>query len=366
MSEPVIRCGIIGCGNIAREIHIPGLLRAEGARITAICDENPDRLEQTRLELGLDADAAFTDYTNMLDSGLVDAVTIITPNHLHIAPAMAAAERGIPFACEKPLSLDAERAKPLYDLVRETGLKTMICFSYRFKKAARYARDLIAEGRIGTVRHVYVRYLQSWGNPEKDVPRVWRFDRALCGSGALGDLGSHMLDLVRFLTGEEYTRFTAQNGTLVKTRRSVDPAKNGAHEAVDVDDYAHFFAETTGGIAASFEISRNAFGRGNFQHIEIYGDRGALIYELEGDDWLEICEGADEGSHTFRRLDIPEQYHVSQMQCFIDLLRGDESGLCAAVADGYENMLELDAIIRSSDKGITVIHKQQQPHHTPT
>ena len=359
MNETIIRYGIIGCGNIARGVHIPGIQNAIGAEITAICDADPTRLEQTRQTLGLPPEAAFTDYLALLNSGLVDAVSVTTPNHMHIAPAMAAAERGIPFACEKPLSVDAESAKPLLDLVEKTGLKTMVCFSYRFKKAARYARDLIAEGRIGTVRHMYVRYLQSWGNPEKDCPRVWRFDRASSGSGTLADLGSHMLDLVRFLTGEEYERFTAQNGTFVYDRRSIDPAKNGAREAVDVDDYAHYFAQTTGGIAASFEISRNAFGRGNFQHIEIYGDKGAMIYELEDDDFLEICEGTDEGSHTFRRLEIPEKYHVSQMQCFIDRLNGSEAGLCATVADGYEDMLELDEIIRSSEEGITVKHMQQ-------
>ncbi len=359
MSEQIIRYGIIGCGNIARGVHIPGIQAASGVEITAICDSDPKRLEQTRLSLGLAPDATFTDYIAMLDSGLVDAVSITTPNHLHIPAAMAAAQRGIPFACEKPLSVDAESAKPLYDLVNKTGTKNMVCFSYRFKKAARYARDLIAGGRIGKIRHIYVRYLQSWGNPEKDCPRVWRFDRAASGSGTLADLGSHMLDLVRFLTDEEYTRFTAQNGTFVLDRRSMDPSKDGVREPVDVDDYAHYFAQTTGGIAASFEISRNAFGRGNFQHIEIYGDRGALIYELEDDDSLEICEGADENSHTFRRLEIPQKYRVSQMQCFIDRLRGDEYGLGATVADGYENMLELDEIIRSSEEGITVNHMQQ-------
>ncbi len=359
MSEQIIRYGIIGCGSIARGVHIPGIQAAAGAEITAICDTDPARLEQTRSSLGLPPEAAFTDYEALLDSGLVDAVSVTTPNNLHIPAAMAAAERGIPFACEKPLSVDAPTAKPLYDLVMKTGVKNMVCFSYRFKKAARYARDLIAEGRIGTVRHIYVRYLQGWGNPEKDCPRVWRFDRAASGSGTLADLGSHMLDLVRFLTGEEYTRFTAQNGTFVHDRRSTDPEKQGQREPVDVDDYAHYFANTTGGIAASFEISRNAFGRGNFQHIEIYGDRGALTYELEDDDFLEICEGADEGSHIYRRLEIPPKYHVSQMQCFIDRLRGDEYGLAATVADGYEDMLELDEIIRSSDEGITVIHKQQ-------
>ena len=359
MSEQIIRYGIIGCGSIARGVHIPGIQAASGAEITAVCDADPERLEQTRKSLGLPPEAAFTDYIAMLDSGLVDAVSVTTPNNVHVPIAMAAAERGIPFACEKPLSVDAPTAKPLYDLVMRTGLKNMVCFSYRFKKAARYARDLIAEGRIGKIRHIYVRYLQGWGNPEKDCARVWRFDRAASGSGTLADLGSHMLDLVRFLTGEEYTRFTAQNGTFVFDRRSVDPAKNGKREPVDVDDYAHYFAETADGIAASFEISRNAFGRGNFQHIEIYGDRGALTYELEDDDTLEICEGADEGSHTFRRLEIPQKYHVSQMQCFIDRLHGDETGLAATVADGYEDMLELDEIIRSSDEGIAVKHIQQ-------
>ncbi len=359
MCNKTIRYGFIGCGNITREIHIPGIQNADGVIITAICDTDPVRLEQTRLSLGLPLQAAFSDYEALLDSGLVDAVSITTPNDSHIPTAMAAAVRGISFACEKPLSVDAPSAKPLVDLVNKTGLKAMICYSYRFKKAARYARDLIADGRIGTVRHIYVRYLQSWGNPEKDVPRVWRFDRAASGSGALADLGSHMLDLVRFLTDDEYTCFTAQNGTLVPERRSVDPAKNGIREPVDVDDYAHFFAQTEGGIAASFEISRNAFGRGNFQHIEIYGDRGALIYELEDDDSLQICEGSDEGSHTFRTAEIPDKYRVSQMQCFIDRLRGDEYGLAATVSDGYEGMLALDEIIRSSDEGHCVKHMRQ-------
>lgn len=356
MIVSVIRFGIIGCGNIAHDVHIPGILAARDTVITAIADPNPDRLEKTRVLLGLPPDAAFADETALLDSGLVDAVTICTPNLHHVPTAISAVRRGIAFACEKPLSVDAPTAKPLVDLVQQTGVKAMICYSYRFKKAARYARDLLACGRIGTIRHIYVRYLQSWGNPEKDCPRVWRFDRAASGSGTLADLGSHMLDLVRFLTQQEYTCFTAQNGTFVHERRSADPAKNGAPEAVDVDDYAHFFAQTTGGIAASFEISRNAFGRGNYQQIEIYGDRGALIYTLDGDDTLSICEGADEISHRFRQMEIPETYNVSQMQCFVDRMRGDESGLGATVSDAYEGMCAMDEIIRSSECGITVKH----------
>ena len=124
MNEQIIRYGIIGCGNIARGVHIPGIQHAKGAEITAICDANPERLEQTRQSLGLPPEAAFTDYEALLDSGLVDAVSVTTPNNMHIPAAMAAAERGIPFACEKPLSVDAPTAKPLYDLVMQTGLKT--------------------------------------------------------------------------------------------------------------------------------------------------------------------------------------------------------------------------------------------------
>ena len=357
-NETPIRYGIIGLGGIARGVHIPGILHSPDACLAAVCDANPEKLEAAKKDYGLSDAQCFSDYRDMLASGLIDAVSICTPNNVHIPAAMEAVKNHIPFACEKPLSVDAPTAKPLLDAVNASGLKNMVCFSYRFKKAARYARDLIAAGRIGKIRHVYTRYLQGWGNPEKDCPRVWRFDHAASGSGTLADLGSHMLDLVRFLTQEEYTSFTAQNGTFLFERRSADPAKNGAPEPVDVDDYAHYFASTESGIAASFEISRNAFGRGNFQHIEIYGDKGALIYELEDDDTLEICEGADEGSHTFRRLEIPAQYHVDQMQCFLDRLKGNEYGLAATVADGYEDMVELDEIIRSSDEGRAVAHSK--------
>ncbi len=356
MKDQKIRYGVIGLGNIARGVHIPGILGSPDAVLTAICDSNPEKLASAQKAYGISEDACFTDYHSLLSSGLVDAVSICTPNDMHVPVALEAVQNGIPFACEKPLSVDAPSAKPLLDAVNAAGLKTMVCFSYRFKKAARYARDLIAAGRIGTVRHVYTRYLQGWGNPEKDCPRVWRFNHAKSGSGTLADLGSHMLDLVRFLTGDEYADFTAQNGTFMWERRSADPAKNGVMEAVDVDDYAHYFATTVGGIATSFEISRNAFGRGNFQHIEIYGDKGTLIYELEDDDFLQICEGADEGSHTFRTLEIPASYRVSQMQCFIDRLYGDEYGLGATVTDGYEDMLALDEIICSSKEGIRVKH----------
>ena len=352
-----IRYGVIGLGGIARGVHIPGILRSPDAELSAICDINPAKLKSAMEAYSIPEERAFLDYHDLLRSGLVDAVSICTPNNVHVLVAMDAVACNIPFACEKPLSVDAPTAKPLLDAVNRTGIKNMICFSYRFKAAARYARDLIAEGRIGTVRHVYTRYLQGWGNPLKDCPRVWRFDHAQSGSGTLADLGSHMLDLVRFLTQDEYTRFVAQNGTFLFERRSVDPAKNGALEPVDVDDYSHYFATTKGGIAASFEISRNAFSRGNYQHIEIYGDKGVLVYELENEDTLDICEGADEGSHTFRRMEIPQKYRVDQMQCFLDRLKGEEYGLAATVADGYEDMLEVDEIIRSSDEGIAVDHE---------
>ncbi len=358
MAEKKIRYGVIGLGGVARGVHIPGILRSSDAELTAVCDCDPAVLAQAQKAYGIPDDRAFLDYRAMLSAGILDAVSICTPNDIHVAVAMEAVKQGIPFACEKPLSVDAPTAKPLYDAVQKTGISNMICFSYRFRAAARYARDLIAAGRIGTVRHVYARYLQSWGNPEKDCPRVWRFDHAKSGSGTLADLGSHALDLARFLTQDEYDHFTAQLGTFMKQRRSIDPAKQDALEDVDVDDYAHYFAVTKGGIAMSFEISRNAFARGNYQRFEIYGDRGALIYRLEDTDSLDIAEGADESTHTFRQMDIPETYRVEQMQCFLDRLRGKEYGLCATVADGYEDMLELDEIIRSASEGVTVVHKQ--------
>ena len=356
MAGKKIRMGVIGVGSIARGSHIAGIKRSPDAELVAVCDIVPKKLEEAAKDYGLDASRCFLDYENLLKCPDVDAVSICTPNDVHVPIALAAVKHGKPFAVEKPLSVDGRSAKRLHEAVKAAGIPNMVCFSYRFRGAALYARDLIAEGRLGTLRHVYASYLQSWGNPRKDCPRVWRFDAKVTGSGALGDLGSHALDLVRYVTGREIENLVAQTGTFVHERRSPDPAaKKGAKLPVDVDDYAHVLAQMSGGASASFTISRNAFGRGNYQRIEFYGDQGGLVYELEREDSLGVCFEPDaERNCRYDRVPVPEKYRVDQMQTFFNIVKGKRRWPGATVEDGYLNQLCMDAALRSARTGRAV------------
>lgn len=344
--------GVIGVGNIARGAHIAGILRSPDAELVAVCDIVPKKLEDAAKDYGVAPSRCFLNYEDLLKCPEVDAVSICTPNDVHVPIALAAVAHGKPFAVEKPLSVDTMSAKRLHEAVKASGIPSMVCFSYRFRGAVRYARDLIASGRLGTLRHVYACYVQSWANPVKDRPRVWRFDAKVTGSGALGDLGSHALDLVRFITGLEYEGFVAQNGTFMHRRRSPEPATPDGRLPVDVDDYSHFLAQMEGGVGASFMITRNAFGRGNFQRIEFYGDNGGMVYELEREDSLSVCfEPDQEKNCRYDRVPVPVKYRVDQMQTFVDIVKGRRRGPGATVEDGYRNQHCLDTILKSARTG---------------
>ena len=128
--------------------------------------------------------------------------------------------------------MTGEQADHLAQVTKERGVKSMVCFSYRFKASARYAKDLIERGLIGDIYHVDMQYYQAWGLPMCNTPLVWRFEQKHTGSGALGDLGSHALDLVRFVTGKEYKRLISHTGTFVHEREKLDSSGMGK---VDVD-----------------------------------------------------------------------------------------------------------------------------------
>lgn len=352
MKRKKVRIGVIGVGSIARWVHIPEIQRSPDADVVAVSDREPKKLESAAKDFGLDSDHCFLDYEDLLKCPDVDAVTICTPNDVHVPIALAAVKYGKPFAVEKPLSVDVRSAKRLNDAVKASGIPHVVCFSYRFRGAALYARDLIAEGRLGTLRHVYATYVQSWGNPLKQCPRTWRFDAKVSGSGTLADLGSHALDLVRYVTGLEYESFVAQNGTFTPERRSPDPAMPNAMLPVDVDDYSHFLARMERGLGASFTITRNGFGRGNYQRIEFYGDKGGMVYELEREDSLSVCfEPDQERNNRYDRVPVPEKYRVAQMQTFINIVKGKRRWPGATVEDGYRNQLCLEAIIKAAKTG---------------
>lgn len=346
------KVGVVGAGVIADVVHIPGILRCPDLQLGALCDTNPARLEEVREKYNLLPEQCFTDPVAMMEQGGIDAVDICTPNDCHVEIALHAARRGLPFATEKPVGLHAASVQELLALVKQKELPNMVCFSYRFKAAARFARWLVQSGQLGEIYHVYMQYLQAWSLPVCEIPLVWRFQKERTGSGALGDLGSHALDLVRFVTGAEYEKVVSQNGTFIQQRKREGEEGMGA---VDVDDFSNALAQMENGIPAAFQVTRYAYGRGNYQRLELYGSKGALVYQLDVDpnqDSLEGCfgEGMRQGN-SFAPLKVPEQYRADQMQAFADILHGRGDGLPATLLDGLKNQQVLDAVLRSAASG---------------
>jgi len=353
----VIRVGSVGIGGISRYVHLPGIEESPDLQLVAVCDVDPEALAYARERYGLDEAHCFSDYRALIACPDVDAVDISTPNDVHFDIAMAAVQAGKPFCLEKPVTLNAAQADALAAAAREKQIRSMVCFSYRYKPAARYARELVRKGLIGAVYHMDAQYCQSWGLPYADCPLVWRFDRAVSGTGTLGDLGSHALDLARFITGREYTKIVGHLGTFVHERRAPD---GSGMRPVEVDDYSNYMAEMEGDIAATFRITRFAAGRGNYQTMEIYGSEGALVYELDhdgrGTDALFACSGRiNSNLQRYEALEIPERLRVSQMQSFADIVNGRPDGLSADIEDGRINMHAVDAVVKSAETGTWII-----------
>lgn len=353
MEHRVIRIGSVGVGVIWTGVHEPGIRRSPDLELTAICDIDQDKLNAAGEKYGIPPERRFTDYHDLIRCPDVDAVDICTSNDAHFEIAMAAVEAGKPYDLEKPITMTAAQAEQLAQATRAKGLPNMVCFSYRFKAAARYAKELIASGMIGQVYHVDMQYFQAWGLPRAQSPLVWRFVKSRTGSGALGDLGCHALDLVRFVTGKEYTRLVGHLGTYVHERQNLDGVGTGP---VDVDDFSNYMTDMEDGISASFQITRFAFGRGNYQRMEIYGSEGAIVYTLDAhpgeDDVLEVCAGDvyAEG-RVFSKLPIPERCYSDQMQSFADIVLKKGDGMAATIEDGLKNQRVLDAILESANQG---------------
>jgi len=351
------RIGVIGCGGIATW-HVKGIMDSPDLEIGALCDIVPERLEQKKQQCGASDDMCYADYIELMDSGKIDAVDICTPNDMHFPIAMAAVERGLPYSVEKPVCNSKEDALTLLEATTKKNLPNMVCFSYRFISAARYARDLVQSGALGKIYHISGEYFQGYGfpYPQGNVlgPKTWRFDKKIAGSGALGDLGCHMIDLMRFITGREFTRLTSDMDTFIKRRPT--PAYDGTEEDVDVDDYINIAGQLEGQLAASLSITRFAYARGNYQRVEVYGDNGALRYTLEDGDKLEINIGNTpmKNARIWVSVPIPGQYHSNQAQSFADILNGCGDGLAADVKDGWQTQKVIDAALAAAANVITI------------
>jgi predicted dehydrogenase len=233
---------------------------------------------------------AATDWEAVVRSPDINLVDVVTPNYMHAPVAKAAIAAGKPCACEKPVAGSLADARAMVEAARKAGVKTFVWFNYRRCPAVGLAHQLIKQGRLGQIRHVRAAYLQDWAGD--DVPLLWRFDKNLAGSGAHGDLNAHIIDVTRFVTGQEIVEISgAIAETFIKERPLPAGVAAGGIAAgrsgtagkgpVTVDDTVLFLARFSGGAVASFEAARQATGNQNRNTFEINGTKGSVKFDFE-------------------------------------------------------------------------------------
>ena len=307
-----------------------------------------------------------TTWRDLIADPEIDLIDVATPNHLHAEQSIAALEAGQHVACEKPLAGTLEDARRMAAAAASSSARTFVWYSYRRVPALGLAHRLIAAGRIGRIYHVRAAYLQGWGGAH--TPLVWRFDAARSGSGALGDLGAHIVDLARFLTGDEIVEVTGAIEERFIQERALpnDPTRLVAST---VDDAVLFLARFAGGAVASFEATRLATGVKNANRIEIHGERGALAFDFTRMNELRFWDAstpADETGWTTIQTtheDHPwcaaywpdghglgyEHTFVNQASDIVRVLGGEEPEVpLPDFADAYVTQRVLEAVVTAA------------------
>jgi predicted dehydrogenase len=286
--------------------------------MVALAGRSPDQVTVAAERLGWAS--AETDWRALIDRDDVHVVDICTPGHTHAEIALAALEAGKHVICEKPLANTVDEAVAMTEAAERAaanGVRAMVGFNYRRVPALALARRLVLNGRLGTIRHVRAQYLQDW-IVDPDFPLVWRLDADKAGSGALGDIGAHIIDAAQYVTGDRLAGVSALLETFVKERplaeasAGLDATADGDHRrgTVTVDDAALFSGRMTGGALASFEATRFATGRKNVLRLEINGSAGSLAFDLESMNELSFYDHIeDSGTAGFRRILVTEPTH---------------------------------------------------------
>jgi predicted dehydrogenase len=338
--------------------------------LQAIAGRNEKALSAAAEKFGF---ASFeTDWRRLIERDDIDLIDIVTPNHTHAEMAIAAAEAGKHVFCEKPLAMTLDEARRMLKAVQKSGVVHMIGHAYRYAPAVQYAKKLISEGRLGRIYHVRATYLQDF-IVDPNFPLVWRLRKDVTGSGALGDIAAHILDLARFLVGE-FTEVTSMMETIIK-ERPLEKASFGlkaiADETskgmVEVDDATAFLARFENGAMGVFEATRVAAGNRNGNRFEINGEKGSIRWDLENMNNLQVYFTDDEpGLQGFRTINCTEEHHpfaaaywppgliIGYEHTFInlmaDLMEGITNGYSPSpnFVDGVRNQAVLDAVERSA------------------
>ncbi|WP_442934248.1 Gfo/Idh/MocA family protein [Micromonospora sp. CPCC 205539] len=349
------------------------------ARMALICGRDTPKVADAADRLGWDAYT--TDWRDLITRDDIDVVDICTPGDSHAEIALAALAAGKHVLCEKPLANTVAEARAMTaaaDTARAAGVRSMCGFNYRRVPAVTMMRQLVADGRLGVIRHVRATYLQDW-IVDPQFPLVWRLQKDRAGSGALGDIGAHIIDLTQFVTGQRITGVSAVTETFVKERplpgessglaATVDGA-GPATGTVTVDDAAVFVARLDGGALATYEASRFATGRKNALRVEINGSLGSVVFDLERLNELEFYDATRPGvEQGFNRILVTEGEHpymsawwppghiigyehsfTHQMRDFIEAV-ATGADPAPSFADALQVQLVLDAVTRSAEIG---------------
>jgi len=273
-------------------------------RLRVICGRTPAKVRAAARDLGWEE--AATDWREVVNRRDVDLVDVSTPGDSHAEIAIAAARAGKAVLCEKPLANTVAEAERMLTAVKKAGVVNMICHNYRRAPAVMLAKQLIDAGELGEIRHYRGTYLQDWIADPK-FPLVWRLDAKKAGSGALGDIAAHSIDLARFLVGE-IAEVAADLKTFIKQRPLPDnPRKKGR---VTVDDASTTLVRFRNGAIGTVEATRMALGRKNYNRFEINGSRGSVAFDLERMNELEVYLESDPPNvRGFRTVLVTESSH---------------------------------------------------------
>ncbi|MGP9537308.1 Gfo/Idh/MocA family protein [Brachybacterium sp. AOP43-C2-M15] len=264
-----------------------------------------------------------TRWQDLVEDPEIDVIDICTPGDTHVEIALAALAAGKHVLCEKPLANSVEDSERMAEAAAAARTEhprrvlSMCGFSYRRTPALAYARRLVAEGFVGEIRQIRAQYLQDWLS-DADAPMTWRLDKDLAGSGALGDIGAHVIDLTQWISGQDVEAVSGTLATVVPTRPAAGTAQglggkgdtSGERQDVTVDDVALFTARFDSGVLGSFEATRMAQGRKNAMRVEINGSAGSIAFDFERMNELEIYDAtADAGRQGFTRVLTTEPEH---------------------------------------------------------
>ena len=365
-----VRIGIIGPSWWVNYWHLPAIENHPQAVITAVCGERERDAAEVQAKYGASA-RYYTDRVAMLDSGEVDGVVVCTPNDLHAPASLDALRRGIAVTCEKPIALDASEAREMAETAESKQVPGMANFPYRDNPNVALFRRLVSEGYVGTALHVTGQYHGGYGIGR---PPGWRATRERSGAGILGDLGSHLIDLVRYITGDEYAAVCASSltllrdgeGQLVAPTRTEDPRVGNRN-----DDSCAFLAEFQSGMQGILHTSWVAYQGAMAQHqeIELYGTGGRLHFVAnftgtflrgmrDGEKEWEtfpvagvttpegrIREGLEPAEDIFR----PGRHTPSNTTYrWIEAIRTGQSEISPSLTDGWQTQKVMDAVIQAS------------------